>query len=77
MSMQQYPRNPIEKRKQEVRKYTRNGVISVAGGVVGGALLALLFSSSFFLILGLVVAVVGGFSNYRKVQKVINHRDRG
>lgn len=74
--MQQYPRNPIEKRKQDVRKYTRNGVISVAGGVVGGAVLALLFSSSFFLILGLVIAVVGGFSNYRKVQQIVNHQDR-
>ena len=73
--MQQYPRNPIEKRKQEVRKNTRNGVISVAGGIGGGALLWILASSSFFMVLGLVVAVVGGFYYYKQVQKTINHRD--
>lgn len=75
MSMQQYPRNPIEQRKMAVRKHTRNGVIAVGGGVVGGIALAILAGSSFFLILGLIVAVVGGFTNYRKVRRIIDHKD--
>lgn len=75
MSMQQYPRNPIEKRKQDVRKNARNGVISVAGGVGGGVLLWALTGSAVFMVLGLVLAVVGGFYFYNQVQKTINHRD--
>ncbi|WP_156231219.1 hypothetical protein [Corynebacterium occultum] len=75
MSMQQYPRNPIEQRKMAVRKYTRNGVIAVGGGLVGGTALAILAGSSFFLILGLIIAVVGGLMNYRKINRIINHKD--
>ncbi|ANE04372.1 hypothetical protein [Corynebacterium crudilactis] len=76
MSMQQFPRNPIEKRKQEVRKNSRNAVVSVAGGLVGGGALWLLTSSAFFMGLGLIIAVVGGFYFYNKVQKTINEKDR-
>ncbi|BAU96458.1 hypothetical protein N24_2196 [Corynebacterium suranareeae] len=75
MSMQPFPRNPIEKRKQEVRKSSRNAVISVGGGLVGGAALWLLLGSPFFMALGLIVAVVGGFYYYNKVQKIINQKD--
>lgn len=74
--MQQFPRNPIEKRKQEVRKNSRNAVVSVAGGLVGGGALWLLTSSAFFMGLGLIIAVVGGFYFYNKVQKTINEKDR-
>lgn len=73
--MERYPRNPIELRKQAVRRHARNGVIAVAGGLGGGLLLSIIASSSFFLILGLIVAVVGGFSSYRKIQKIVNHKD--
>ena len=38
-------------------------------------LLGLLFTSWSWLILGLVVAVAGGFYNWNKVQKIVNHRD--
>lgn len=75
MTMQRRPNNPIERRKQAVRKYTRNAAVSVGGGVVGGIALGLLFTSWTWLMLGLVVAVVGGFYNWNKVQKIVNHRD--
>lgn len=74
--MQPRPRNSIEARKQAVRKYSRNAAISVVGGVGGGLLFAFLFAnSSFWLILGLVVAVVGGVYNWRQIQKTVNQRD--
>ncbi|WP_306515877.1 hypothetical protein [Corynebacterium sp.] len=76
MSMQPSAQNPIERRKAAVRKYSKNGVISVGAGLGGGLLFAFLFSSSgFWLLLGFVVAVVGGVYNYNKVRKIINHRD--
>lgn len=73
--MQQYPRNPIEKRKQEVRKNSRNAVVSVAGGIGGGALLWLLTGSAGLMMLGLIIAVAGGFFFYNKVRKIINEKD--
>ena len=75
MSMQQYPRNPIEQRKRAVRTYSRNGVVSVVGGAAGGILLSTITGASFFLFLGMIIAVVGGFVNYRRVRRIINHRD--
>ncbi|MFP7364495.1 hypothetical protein SFC07_01740 [Corynebacterium callunae] len=75
MSMQQYPRNPIEKRKQEVRKNSRNAVVSVVGGIGGGALLWLLTGSASIMMLGLIVAVAGGLFFYNKVRKTINEKD--
>lgn len=63
--------NPIELRKQEVRKNARNAAICVAGGVGGGVLLAFV-SSSFFLVLGLIVAVAGGAYYWSKVRKGID-----
>ncbi|MDU0478031.1 hypothetical protein QVA66_02115 [Staphylococcus chromogenes] len=75
MTLQNYPRNPIEQRKMAVRKYARNGVIAVSTGVVGGVALLLLTHQWFFLALGLVLAVIGGFVNYSRVQKIINHKD--
>ncbi|QNQ90535.1 hypothetical protein GP475_07705 [Corynebacterium poyangense] len=74
MSLQNYSNNPIARRKAAVRRYTRNGIICVGAGVVGGAILALM-SSHVFLLLGLIVAVVGGTWNWMKVKEIINHRD--
>lgn len=75
MTMQPRPNNPIERRKQAVRTYSRNAVLWAGGGVVGGVALGLIFSSWAILALGLVVAVVGGVGNWMKVQKIVNHKD--
>lgn len=75
MTMQPRPRNPIEQRKQDVRKYTRNAAICAGGGVVGGALLSIIAGSFLWLILGLVIAVAGGGYYWSKVQKIVNHKD--
>jgi len=59
-----------------VREHSRNAVISIGGGVVGGVVLGLIFPSFWlWFSLGLVVAVVGGVYNYVKVQQIINHQD--
>ncbi|WP_026254197.1 hypothetical protein [Corynebacterium pilosum] len=75
MSMQRRNPNPIQARKDAVRKYSRNAVVYAGGGIVGGVALGLIFSSWTLLVLGLVVAVVGGVVNYNKVQKIVNHKD--
>ncbi|MBH5302622.1 hypothetical protein [Corynebacterium ulcerans] len=75
MTTQPRPYNSIEQRKQDVRKYTRNAAVSVVGGVAGGLALFVLTSSTFLLIVGLIVAVVGGWTNWSKVQKIVNHKD--
>lgn len=73
MTMQRRPNNPIEASKQAVRKHSRNGLISVGAGVGGGVLMTILFGNpGFWLVLGLVVAVVGGAANFLKVRKIIN-----
>ncbi|AWB82935.1 hypothetical protein C3B44_03840 [Corynebacterium yudongzhengii] len=76
MTMQPRPHNPIQQRKDQVRKYARNGVISVAGGLAGGFLVGL-FITKFWLwmTLGIVIAVVGGTYNFLKVRRIVNHRD--
>ncbi|WP_257158509.1 hypothetical protein [Corynebacterium cystitidis] len=75
MSMQRRNPNPIQARKDAVRKYSRNAVLFAGGGVVGGIALGLIFNSWSLLILGFVIAVVGGVVNYNKVQKIVNHKD--
>lgn len=76
MTLQPRPNNPIQHRKDQVRKYTRNGVVSVAAGLGGGLLLWWMLSpGGLFMILGMVIAVVGGAYNARKVNQIINHRD--
>lgn len=74
MTMQRRPNNPIEQRKQDVRKYSRNGAISVAAGIGGGVLAAFVLSGSswFWLSLGLIFAVVAGGYNFMKVNKLVN-----
>ncbi|WKD57392.1 hypothetical protein CAPI_04170 [Corynebacterium capitovis DSM 44611] len=74
--MQPRPFNPIEQRKQAVRKYSRNAVVWAGGGVVGGVALGLLLGSWTIVVLGFIVAVVGGLTNYNRVQKIVSHRDQ-
>lgn len=75
MTIQPRPNNPIEQRKAAVRKYSRNAALWAGGGVVGGIAFGLIFSSSAVLILGFVVAVAGGVTNWNKVQRIVNHKD--
>ena len=73
--LQPQPQNPIELRKNAVRKYSRNAGVWAGSGVVGGAVLGLLAGSmSLFLILA-VVGLVGGFLNWQKVQRIVNYKD--
>ena len=73
--LQPQPQNPIELRKNAVRKYSRNAVVWAGSSVVGGAVLGLLAGSmSLFLILA-VVGLVGGFLNWQKVQRIVNYKD--
>lgn len=76
MSMQRRQPNPIQARKDAVRKYSRNAVLWAGGGVVGGIALGLLASSWSILVIGFVIAVVGGMVNYSKVKKIVNHSDQ-
>lgn len=78
MTLQPRPNNPIEARKQAVRTYSRNAVLWAGGGAVGGVALGLLLGSPFsftILFLGLIIGVIGGWVNYNKVQKIVNHKD--
>ena len=76
MTMQPRPNDPIAQRKAAVRQYSRNAVLWAGGGVAGGIAFGLIFSSWTFLFLGLVVAVAGGFTNWNKVQRIVNHKDQ-
>lgn len=73
--MQQRPNNPIEARKHAVRRYSRNAVLWAGGGAAGGIVLGLLAGSWFIFALGLIIGVAGGWTNWNKVQKIVNHRD--
>ncbi|STD37889.1 putative secreted protein [Corynebacterium striatum] len=74
--MQRRPNNPIELKKQQVRKYSRNAVVSVVGGVAGGVLLGWALTGFWtWMTLGLIVAVVGGVYNWTKVQKIVNENN--
>ena len=76
MTLQPRPNNPIEARKQAVRTYSRNAAIWASGGVAGGIVLGLRAGSWTVLILGFVIAVVGGYVNWNKVQRIVNHQDQ-
>lgn len=75
MTLQPRPNNPIEARKQAVRKYTRDAAMWAGGGVAGGIALALLTQSWSILVIGFIIAVVGGGVNWNKVQRIVNHKD--
>ena len=74
-SLQPYLSNPIQQRKDAVRRYSRNAVVWTGGGVVAGVAIGLLASSLPLFIILTVIGVAGGFINWQKVQKIVNHRD--
>lgn len=74
-NIQPYASNPIQQRKDAVRRYSRNAVVWTGGGVVAGVSIGLLASSLSLFIILTVIGVVGGFINWQKVQKIVNHRD--
>lgn len=67
--------NPIELRKQAVRRYSRNTVAYVGGGLGGGLLLTVLLTNWTWIILGLIVAVVGGSINAARARRILNQND--
>lgn len=73
--LQPRPQNPIQLRKDAVRRYTRNAVVWTGGGVITGAVLGLLASSWPLFVMIALVGVVGGFINWQKVQRIVNYRD--
>ena len=75
MTMQKYPTNPIERRKQAVRTHSRNAAIYVGAGVIGGIALGLLMESMSIVILGFIIAVVGGGYEWSRVKKIVNYKD--
>lgn len=75
MTMQQRPNNPIAQRKADVRRYSRNAAVSVGVGVIGGVALWGLTGGLGYLIIGLIIAVAGGWYNWNKVQQIVNHKD--
>lgn len=80
MTMQPRPSyNPIERKKYQVRKTARNGVIGVAGGLGGGLLLAFVMAGSSWpwLILGLSIAVISGVVSWQKINKIVNENHSG
>ncbi|AKK11431.1 hypothetical protein [Corynebacterium uterequi] len=76
MTLSHRPNNPIQARKDQVRRHSRNAVAFVGGGVIGGIGLALIAHTWFFLALGLIVAVAGGGYHAMKVRAIVNHRDQ-
>lgn len=74
-NIQPYASNPIQQRKDAVRRYSRNAVVWTGGGVVSGVAIGLLASSLSLFIILTVIGVAGGFINWQKVQKIVNHRD--
>ncbi|AOX05373.1 hypothetical protein BJP05_03705 [Corynebacterium sp. NML98-0116] len=75
MTMQPRPSNPIESRKQAVRRYSKNAVVWAGGGLGAGVALGLIAGSWQLFIVCLVIGVVGGYINWSKVQKIVNHHD--
>lgn len=69
------PVNPIQQRKDAVRKYSRNAVVWAGGGVVGGATLGVLAGSWGLFVVIAVVGIAMGWFNWSKVQKIVNYRD--
>lgn len=74
-NLQPRSQNPIELRKNAVRKYSRNAVIWVGSGVVGGIVLGLLASDIWLFAILALIGVVGGFINWNKVQRIVNYKD--
>ena len=57
-----------------MRKHSRNAVVCVVAGLGVGAVLGVLSAASFWawMLVGAIVAVVGGGYNWLKIQKIVN-----
>ena len=73
--MQRRQQNPIEKRKNDVRRYAQQAVVGVGSGVVGGAVLGLVFADWGWFFFGLFCALAIAGVNGWRINKIINHRD--
>ena len=73
MSMQRYSSNPIEQRKIEVRRHSRNTVLA-GGGTLAAFVGGLVMGSNLLMVIAgvlLIATIVSGF----RVSRIINHRD--
>ncbi|WP_018024668.1 hypothetical protein [Corynebacterium ulceribovis] len=75
VSLNPYNANPIELRKQAVRKYSRSAVVWTGGGLATGAVLGLMAGSFGTFILISLVGILVGLGYFNKVRKIVNHRD--
>lgn len=73
--LQPRPQNPIQLRKDAVRRYSRNAVVWTGGGIVAGAALGILANSWPLFVIIALVGAVAGFINWRKVQHIVNYQD--
>ncbi|MEJ5920617.1 MULTISPECIES: hypothetical protein [unclassified Corynebacterium] len=73
--LQPYQQNPIELRKQAVRKHSRNAVLWSTGGIIGGVAIGLMAQSFVLMAMIIGIGIIGGLVNWQKVQKIVNHKD--
>lgn len=70
------PGSSIEQRKQAVRQHSRNAVVWAGGGIVGGLALGILAGSFTLFVVLAIIGIAGGVVNWRKVQNIVNYKDR-
>ena len=75
VSLNPYNSNPIEVRKQAVRKYSRSAVMWTGGGVATGAVFGLIAGSFVPFIFISLVGILVGLGYFNKVRKIVNHVD--
>ncbi len=67
--------NPIEQRKQAVRRYSRNAVIFAGGSVALAVVLGLALGDATTVVLVLVVGMILALYNGWQVRRIVNHKD--
>ncbi|MDO4928361.1 MAG: hypothetical protein Q3976_04785 [Corynebacterium sp.] len=68
--MSEISRMTIAEKKVAVRNHSRKVLYYGVGGVTAGVILSVLLASWLPLILGLILAIVGGWKHLKKVQEL-------